>query len=207
MWEKASRMLRLALVVVLGNALYAAAVTFFVTPSGLVLGGFTGLSIAISHFADIQVSGAVLIFHSAALIAGGVVLGKKFAAATAASTFVYPLLLNLFERAAMGIPLPLVQGLIPNAIFSALLIGLALGILMKSGTSTGGTEVIPMILHRCTGRPVGRLLLVIDGAIMLLGLLYSDWIRVVFGVLIVAAYSAIVQWMNRNEHVREKTEV
>ncbi|MCI9483376.1 MAG: YitT family protein [Clostridiaceae bacterium] len=77
MWEKASRMLRLALVVVLGNALYAAAVTFFVTPSGLVLGGFTGLSIAISHFADIQVSGAVLIFHSAALIAGGVVLGKK----------------------------------------------------------------------------------------------------------------------------------
>ncbi len=118
----------------------------------------------------------------------------------------YPLLLNLFERAAMGIPLPLVQGLIPNAIFSALLIELALGILMKSGTPTGGTEVIPMILHR-TGRPVGRLLLVIDGAIMLLGLLYSDWIRVVFGVLIVAPYSAIVQWMNRNEHVWEKAGV
>ena len=205
MRERFSKLFKLALVVVLGNALYAAAVTFFVKPSGLVLGGFTGLSIAISHFTEIQVSVAVLIFHSAALIAGGVVLGKQFATATAASTFLYPLLLNLFERAAMGISLPLVQGLIPNALLSALLIGLALGILMKSGTSTGGTEVIPMILHRCTGRPVGRLLLFIDGAIMLLGWVYSDWIRVISGVLVVAAYSAIVQWMNRDGDMRKKT--
>ena len=49
--------------VLLGNALYAVAVTFFVVPSQLVLGGFTGLSIAISHFVDINVSYAVLMFH------------------------------------------------------------------------------------------------------------------------------------------------
>lgn len=197
MKERFFKMARLAVAVVVGNALYAAAVAFFVAPSGLVLGGFTGLSIAISYFADIQVSYTVLGFHTAALAAGALVLGKGFAASTAASTFLYPMLLNFFERIAAGGRLPLVQGLPLNALFSALLIGLSLGILMRSGTSTGGTEVIPLILHKCTGRPVGRLLLLIDGAVMLLGLVYSDLLRVGFGILIVMAYSAIVQWMGR----------
>ncbi|MBQ7431887.1 MAG: YitT family protein [Lachnospiraceae bacterium] len=182
--------------VLLGNALYAVAVTFFVVPSQLVLGGFTGLSIAISHFVDINVSYAVLMFHLIAFVAGSIVLGRRFAVSTAASTFLYPLLLNLTERIACNIQLPLISYLPINALISALLIGISLGILTRSKTSTGGTEVIPLIIHQLTHKSVGKVLLLIDGVIMLLGLTYANPIKIVYGILIVVGYSAIVQLLN-----------
>lgn len=182
--------------VLLGNALYAVAVTFFVVPSQLVLGGFTGLSIAISHFVDINVSYAVLMFHLIAFVAGSIVLGRRFAVSTAASTFLYPLLLNLTERIACNIQLPFISYLPINALISALLIGISLGILTRSKTSTGGTEVIPLIIHQLTHKSVGKVLLLIDGVIMLLGLTYANPIKIVYGILIVVGYSAIVQLLN-----------
>ena len=182
--------------VLLGNALYAVAVTFFVVPSQLVLGGFTGLSIAISHFVDINVSYAVLMFQMIAFVAGSIVLGRRFAVSTAASTFLYPLLLNLTERIACNIQLPLISYLPINALISALLIGISLGILTRSKTSTGGTEVIPLIIHQLTHKSVGKVLLLIDGVIMLLGLTYANPIKIVYGILIVVGYSAIVQLLN-----------
>ena len=182
--------------VLLGNALYAVAVTFFVVPSQLVLGGFTGLSIAISHFVDINVSYAVLMFHLIAFVAGSIVLGRRFAVSTAASTFLYSLLLNLTERIACNIQLPFISYLPINALISALLIGISLGILTRSKTSTGGTEVIPLIIHQLTHKSVGKVLLLIDGVIMLLGLTYANPIKIVYGILIVVGYSAIVQLLN-----------
>ena len=84
---KFSAVLKTALAVLFGNALYAFAVTFFIVPSELILRGFTGLSIIINHFIDINVSYLVFFFHTIAFIVGTIILGKKFAVATVTSTF------------------------------------------------------------------------------------------------------------------------
>ena len=204
-----SAVLKTALTVIFGNALYAFTVTFFVVPSELILGGFTGLSITINHFVDIKVSYLVFFFHMAAFIVGTAVLGKKFAAATAASTILYPLFLSFFEFIFKSFQLPIIKILPLNALFAALLLGISLGILTRNGTSTGGTEVIPLVINNLTGRSVGFVLFILDGVIMLAQLVYSDFTKIIYGAAMVALYSFIVHLIcgtKKNQDDNEVTE-
>ena len=189
---KFSAVLKTALIVLFGNALYAFAVTFFVVPSELILGGFTGLSITINHFIEINVSHLVFFFHTIAFIVGTVVLGQRFALATAASTFLYPRCLSLFEFLFKISKLPVIENLPLNALTAAVLIGISLGVLTRNGTSTGGTEVIPLVINKLTGRSVGFILFILDGVIMLVQLVYSDFTKIIYGAAMVALYSVIV---------------
>ncbi|MBQ9673078.1 MAG: YitT family protein [Ruminococcus sp.] len=186
-----------ALVVLFGNALYAFTVTFFVEPSGLVLGGFTGLSIAINHYVSINVSYIVLFFHLTVFIIGAIVLGKHFAISTVASTLLYPFFLNISEIIAKQIELPFIDILPINAVIAAFLIGISLGVLTRNKTSTGGTEVIPLVVNKLTGKSVGFVLFIIDGLIMLVQLLYSDIIHILYGILTVAIYSVVVHFIGK----------
>lgn len=204
---KISFVLKTALIVLLGNALYAFAVTFFVVPSELILGGFTGLSITINHFIEINVSYVVFFFHTIAFIVGTIVLGKRFALATAASTFLYPLCLSLFEFLFKNVKLPIIENLPLNALAAAVLIGLSLGILTRNGTSTGGTEVIPLVINKLTGRSVGFILFILDGVIMLVQLVYSDFTKIIYGAAMVALYSVIVHFICSIGKSNDKSEV
>ena len=201
---KFSNILKTAFIVLFGNALYAFAVTFFVVPSELILGGFTGLSITINHFIEINVSYLVFFFHTIAFIIGTIVLGKRFAFATAASTFLYPLCLSFFEVLFKNSKLPVIQNLPLNAFAAALLIGISLGVLTRNGTATGGTEVIPLVINKLTGHSVGFILFILDGAIMLVQLVYSDFSKIIYGAAMVTLYSVIVHLICSTRKVKDE---
>ena len=84
--------------VVIGNFLYALTVKLFLLPAGLVTGGTTGIALTVNHLAGSSISVFVLVFNIAMLIIGFFFLGKAFAATTLASTFLYPLSLELLDR-------------------------------------------------------------------------------------------------------------
>lgn len=201
---KLSDVLKTAFIVLFGNALYAFAVTFFVVPSELILGGFTGLSITVNHFIEINVSYFVFFFHTIAFIVGTIVLGKRFAFATAASTFLYPFCLSLFEFLFKNSKLPVIENLPLNAFAAAVLIGISLGILTRNGTSTGGTEVIPLVINKLTDRSVGFILFILDGIIMLVQLVYSDFTKIIYGAAMVALYSVIVHLICSTKKVNDE---
>lgn len=184
--------LRTVLIVLFGNAMYAFAVTFLIVPNGLILGGFTGLSITINHFVNVKVSLLVLICHLTVFLIGAVILGYHFAISTIASTFLYPVFLNLSEILYEKFPFSVTDLLPVNALLSALFIGISLGVLTTNGTSTGGTEVIPLVINKLTGRSVGFILFILDGIIMVVQLVYSDVSKILYGIAIVAVYSVIV---------------
>ena len=91
------RVIRDSLLVVLGNAVVAFGVAVFAVPSDLIVGGATGLSLIIEQFVSVNYATIVFGINMVMLIIGFLVLGKKFAAGTILSSFIFPFFLGLFE--------------------------------------------------------------------------------------------------------------
>ena len=147
--KPAKKALLTALSIVGGNAVLAFCVAAFIIPHNILIGGTTGIGIVLSHvFPGIDVSLLILILNLFLLMLGLLILGKAFAAKTVVSSILYPLLLGVIER------IPGIASLTDNsvlaAVFAGILLGVALGLVMRVGSSTGGMDVVVLILHKWT---------------------------------------------------------
>lgn len=132
-----------SLAIILGNALYSLAVALFLEPAGLITGGATGIALAFGRLTGLSVSGFLFLFNMSMLVWGWAVLGKKFALNTLASSVLSPAFLALFERLLDG--RVLTEDIFLCTIFSGLGIGVALGMVIRAGASTGGMDKMLML--------------------------------------------------------------
>ena len=86
----------------LGNLLVALAVTCFIVPHGLVLGGSTGIALIVTHAVPLPLSLVVLVINAALFLLGAAFLGRSFAASTIFSTLAYPLAMSVLEALPLG---------------------------------------------------------------------------------------------------------
>lgn len=184
-----------SLVLVLGNAMYAFAVAAFIMPSGIVVGGVTGISIFLEKFIPdswpIEVSYIVFVINAGLFILGAIVIGKRFAITTAASTVLYPVFLGIFEKIfSQHILIP--DDLILNAAVAGLLIGISIGIVARTGASTGGMDIPPLVINKLTGAPVGTTLLCFDVVIIATQLVRSDLTHILYGVVMIVINSFVI---------------
>ncbi len=173
-----------------GNGLYALAVKLFLLPAGLVTGGTTGIALAINHGTGFSISLFVLIFNVAMLIAGFLLLGKKFAVTTVVSTFSYPLALGLLDQ-CLG-DLVITQDIFLCTVFSGLGIGLALGIVIRAGASTGGMDIPPLVLNQYFKIPVSVSLYAFDLMILLAQACVNPPEKTLYGILLVMIYTMVL---------------
>lgn len=146
--------------ILLGNAMLAFLVAAFIIPHNILMGGTTGVSIILSRFIPVDTSILILIFNIALLILGFFVLGKKFFFTTVTSSILYPVLLNLMQR------IPNIDKLTDDsllaALFSGSLLGIAVGLVMRAGSSTGGTDIFNLVLSKFTHLPVSVFVWITD---------------------------------------------
>ena len=184
-----------SLVLVLGNAMYAFAVAAFIMPSGIVVGGVTGISIFLEKFIPdswpIEVSYIVFIINAGLFILGAIVIGKRFAITTAASTVLYPVFLGIFEKIFSQYNL-IPDDLILNAAVAGLLIGISIGIVARTGASTGGMDIPPLVINKLIGAPVGTTLLCFDVVIIAMQLVRSDLTHILYGVVMIVINSFVI---------------
>ena len=175
------------LMIILGNATYALAVKLFVLPVELIIGGTTGLALTANRYLGIPISGFVLCFNVLMLLAGLIILGKKFAMTTIISTFAYPAALQVFDF-LLG-DMILTEDLWLCTVFAGLGIGVGLGIVIRLGASTGGMDIPPLALNHYFKIPVSTSLYVFDCLILLSQTLYSPIDRLLYGIVMVLIYS------------------
>ena len=185
--------LQIGLSVALGNFLYALAVKLFLIPVGLVTGGTTGIALVVNHLLDVPVSRVVLIVNVGLLLLGWWVLGRNFAFTTLASTFLYPLFLELCDR-MLG-EFVLTQDLLLCTIFSGLSIGVSLGIVIRAGASTGGMDIPPLVLNRLLRIPVSASMYGFDFCILVMQMWFRPVENVLYGVLLVIIYTIVLDKM------------
>lgn len=178
------------LMVIGGNVIYALTVQLFLLPGNLITGGSTGIALAVHHILGLPVSATVMVFNVAMLIVGFLLLGKAFALTTILSTFTYPIALELLGRI-----LPtggLTDDVLLCTIFSGLGIGIAVGVVIRAGASTGGMDIPPLVLQRFFRIPVSASLYVFDTCILLMQAMFSDMTRILYGILLVMIYTMVI---------------
>ena len=181
------QILLLCALLLFGNFLYAFTVTVFVVPAGLVTGGATGVALAANHRFGISVSGILLALNIAMLLVGWVLLGKAFAVTTLASTFLIPLFLEICEKAVSGMRLSTDPFLC--TVFGGLGIGIALGLVIRTGSSTGGLDIPPLVLNKYVRVPVSIGMWALDICVLFLQAVYSPLENFLYGVMLVLIYS------------------
>ena len=176
--------------VIAGNVIYALTVQLFLLPGNLITGGSTGIALAVHHLWGLPVSATVMVFNVAMLIVGFLLLGKAFALTTILSTFTYPVALELLGRI-----LPeggLTDDVLLCTIFSGLGIGIAVGVVIRAGASTGGMDIPPLVLQKFFRIPVSASLYVFDTCILLMQAMFSDLTRILYGILLVMIYTMVI---------------
>ena len=176
--------------VVIGNIIYALVVKLFILPTNLMSSGTTGIALLANHFLGIPVSFFILIFNVCMMILGLIVLGKKFAMTTIVSTLMYPIALEFFNQ-TLG-EFVITNNELLNTIFAGLGIGLALGIVIRSGASTGGMDIPPLVLNHFFRIPVSVSLYVFDFIILSSQSLYNPLERLLYGIILILLTSIVL---------------
>ncbi|MBQ2961189.1 MAG: YitT family protein [Oscillospiraceae bacterium] len=181
------------LLVLLGNLLYALSVKLFLLPAGLITGGTNGMALALQHYWDVPISLFVLVFNIVMLLVGWFVLGKKFAMTTVISSFAYPAFLELLDK-LMG-NVQLTDDLLLCTIFFGLGVGLGLGLVIRSGASTGGMDIPPLILEKKFRIPVSVSMYCFDFLILVPQMFFRPVENVLYGIILVFIYTMVLDKM------------
>lgn len=169
------------LCVLLGNLILAFTVVAFISPKGIIMGGATGIGLAISHYFPINLSVVILILNGIFFILGALILGKKFALMTIVSSITYPIFLALLQKVPqIG---ELTDSYFLATIYGGVLLGLGIGLIVRVGSSTGGTDGLALIFNKITHVSVAMLLYIIDFSVLLLQVMFSDTEQILYGIL------------------------
>jgi uncharacterized membrane-anchored protein YitT (DUF2179 family) len=170
--------------IVAGSFIMAAGYVFFITPHKIVPGGVFGISIVIHYLTEgllsffpkgIPVGLMGLVLNIPLTIIGIRILGPRFGIKTVIGFFLTSGFIDLQTYLWGNEPLVGDDPLL-SAIFGAVLIGFGLGLIFRSRATSGGSDIVAMIISKYTRLPLGQLLIYIDSAIVLIGLVaFRDW--------------------------------
>ena len=177
--------------VLIGNVLLAFGVCAFVVPNGIMLGGSTGIALAVQHFLpSLRLSVISAFINISLFLLGFVCLGKKFAATSLLSTIVYPVILAVFEELPLGELFQ--EGIVLNSLACAVIFGLGIGMVVRAGGSTGGMDIPPIILNKFKGIPVGTSMMFFDSAVVLMQVCINGLDGILCSLLVIFVMSYTV---------------
>lgn len=163
--------------ILLGAAIYAFGLTYFVVPHHLFEGGATGITLITFYLFKIPVSLMNLLINIPLFILAWKIFGAKSLYSSLLGTLSLSAWLAFFERIPLHIDL---QGdLLITALIAGILLGIGLGIIFNAGGTTGGTDILARILNKYTHIYMGKLLFILDFCILMLILLIFKDLRLV----------------------------
>ncbi|WP_313235465.1 YitT family protein [Sporosarcina ureae] len=161
-------------VVILGSLLMALSLNFFLINANVYASGFAGAAQLVSSVLkdqlDMTISTGILllVFNIPVFILGWFKVGKGFTIYSVLSVAFTTLFLELLPLRSMS------EDIMLNAVFGGVLAGVGVGISLKLGASTGGMDIVAMILSRMQDKPIGVYFLVLNGILIVFaGILYE----------------------------------
>ena len=145
----------------------------FKFPNNFSFGGVSGMAVVFSHFIPMTSAQINLVINLILLVIGFIVLGRDFGVKTAYVTVVSSLLLNVFEK-AFPMDRALTGNIMLELCFAIALPALGSAILFNIGSSSGGTDIIAMILKKYSSFNIGPALMLSDLLITIAGFFIFD---------------------------------
>lgn len=153
----------------LGLVATAVGIALFKTPNHFAFGGTSGLSIVLSTlFPQWNVGFFMWIVNAALVLLGFLFLGVRSMGWTIYSSFALSFYVSVCEH-IWPLAAPLTSDVFLELCYAVILPAVGSAIVFNIGASTGGTDIVAMILHKYTSLEIGRALLISDLAIVLAG--------------------------------------
>ena len=179
--------------IAIGSFILAAGFVYFIDPHKIVPGGVYGIGIVVKNItADIMGGGIKIPFFKEPIFRDGLgigfvglvlnipltiigikILGPRFGIKTIVGFILSAIFIDYLDAGFNG---ALVDDVLLSCVFGGVLIGFGLGLIFKSRATSGGSDIIAMILAKYTSMSLGLLLIIVDSIIVLVGLLVcKDW--------------------------------
>jgi uncharacterized membrane-anchored protein YitT (DUF2179 family) len=161
--------------IAVGTFLISVGYVLFISPDKIVPGGIYGISIMLHHLLGTPLGLTALAFNIPLTLIGTKLLGPRFGTKTVVAfvlTSVYVDLLYYLYGSK-----PLVEGeTLVSCIFGGLFIGVGVAMTFKAKATSGGSDVIAMILQKYTRLPSGQLMMFVDSVIVMISFVaFGDW--------------------------------
>lgn len=175
-----------------GTILTGFGIGVFLTPNKIVGGGVSGLSTILYHTFFVPPGVTFLVINICLLLIGYKVLGKSFTV----KTLIGSGMLSLFVQMFSYIPF-YTENIMLATIFGGGLYGIGIGLGFVAGASTGGTDILGRLLqHKFPTMPIGKLLLFVDGVIILISLIVFKNIELtLFGIIALLISSTTIDFV------------
>jgi uncharacterized membrane-anchored protein YitT (DUF2179 family) len=170
--------------IVLGSFILAAGFVYFITPYKIIPGGVYGVCIVIHYMtkgvfafapAGLPIGTMGLIMNIPLTIIGVRILGPRFGFKTVIGFFLSSFFIDFLTYFWGDKPLVANDALL-SSIFGGVLLGFGLGLIFRSKATSGGSDIIAMIIAKYTRLPLGQLMIYVDSTIVLIGLIaFKDW--------------------------------
>ncbi|WP_409304627.1 YitT family protein [Peribacillus sp. SCS-155] len=180
------------LVVVIGAFLNGIAMNFFLIPAKVYASGFTGaaqlLSSILGTFSPVHISTGILLFLLNVPVT--IIAWKKIGRSFTLYSFFSVILMSFFLEV---IPVHRVShDILLNAVFGAVIAAIGVGITLKYGASTGGMDIIAMLLSRLKDKPVGTYFFILNAVIIITaGSLYG-WENALYTLVALYASTRVI---------------
>ncbi len=159
----------------------------FIIPSKIIGGGIIGISTALYYIAGWDIGLISLILNAILILLAIKVIGASFGIKTIYAIVLFSILLSVITR---FFPEPLVEEKMMATLTGSILAGFGGSIILLNGGSTGGTEIIALIINKYKNISIGRLLLTLDSIIITSSfLLFHQVETMVYGFLTLAIFA------------------
>ncbi|MFI3237302.1 MAG: YitT family protein [Lachnospiraceae bacterium] len=173
--KKHKNSLKRFLLLNLGLLITAIGISLFKTPNHFAIGGTSGISIILaSIFPAMNVGQAMFIINTTLVILGFIFLGKGFAGLTVYASFAISAYVAAVEY-LIPLSAPFTNDTMLELVFATILPAVGSAIVFNVDASTGGTDIVAMIIKKHTSMEIGKALLVSD-------LLITVWAGAIFGI-------------------------
>jgi Uncharacterized conserved protein len=182
--------------IVLGTFIMSIGYVVFVSPLKLAPGGVYGIAIILHHLFNFPIGLSGICLDIPLLVIGTLWLGPKFGAKTIVGVITLPAFISLWEKIYGYEPLISLPGqpMTPDpaanfivALCGGVIIGIGLGLIFKTRATSGGSDIIAMIIAKYVKHiPLGTLLIIVDSTIVLAALVaFKDWTIPLYSWLII----------------------
>ena len=190
--------------ILIGCTLVAAGFVFFATPYKIVPGGVYGLGVVLHHLIpSIKVGTFGFMFDIPLLLIGTRVFGKMFGARTIIAAILTPTIMNLLTMIVgdnptimLGGKADLTNDMIIACIFGGVLLGAGVGLVIKHGGTTGGTDIVAMLLNKYTRLPIARGVLIGDSLVVIFGMIVlGDWRLPLYSLVTIFVSARVIDYV------------
>ena len=181
--------------IIIGSAITALGIVLFLNPAMLAPGGVSGIATILFHTLGLDLGLTILVLTIPIFLIGAKLFGKQYGVKTLLGSVLLSVFTSIWASVFGD------AGLLDyskdisiwlSALYGGVITGLGMGLVMKSGSNTGGTDIIAQIIARYTSLSLGTALFLVDGVIIAVSAIFFSIENALYAIVVAYITTVVV---------------